>query len=58
MENKKRLQELNNRKMEQLEKIKLENEMLDYMATYEYSLELEIENKELLNDVISDILKL
>ena len=56
MKNKK-MQELENKKMEQLEKLKIENEMLDYYNSYEYELELEIENRELLQDVISDILK-
>lgn len=51
------MQELENKKMEQLEKLKIENEMLDYYNSYEYELELEIENRELLQDVISDILK-
>lgn len=54
---KKRLQELENRKHEQLERLKLENEMLDYFNSVEYEIELEIENKELLQSVISDVLK-
>lgn len=56
MKNKK-MQELENKKMERLEKLKIENEMLDYYNSYEYEIELEIENRELLENVISDILK-
>lgn len=56
MKNKK-MQELENRKMEKLEKIKIENEMTEYFNSYEYEIEIEIENRELLHDVISDILK-
>ena len=57
MENKKRLEKLENQKMEKLEKLKIENEMLDYYNSYEYAIENQIENKELLENVISDILK-
>ena len=57
MKNDKKLQKINNRKMEKLEKLKIENEMLDYYNSYEYEIELEIENKELLENVINDILK-
>ena len=57
MDNKKRLQEIENKKMEHLERLKIENEMLDYYNTYEYTIEEEIYNKELLENVISDILK-
>ena len=57
MNNNKRLQDLENKKMERLERLKIENEMLDYFNSYEYELELEIENKELLQSVITDILK-
>ena len=57
MENKKRLEKLENRKQVQLERMKTENDMLDYFNSYEYAIENQIENKELLNDVINDILK-
>ena len=53
----KKMQELENRKQEQLEKLKIENEMNDYFNSYEYAIENQIENKELLENVISDILK-
>lgn len=57
MDNNKKMQKMNNRKMEQLEKIRLENEMTEYFNTVEYAIELEIDNRELLHDVITDILK-
>ena len=57
MTNNKKMQELENRKMERLEKLKIENEMNDYFNSYEYEIEIEIENRELLNSVINDILK-
>lgn len=57
MNNKKRLEKLENQKREKLENLKLENEMLDYFNSYEYTMENQIENKELLENVISDILK-
>lgn len=56
MKNRK-MQELENKKMERLERLKNENEMLDYFNSVEYEIELEIENRELLENVISDILK-
>ena len=49
--------ELENRKQEQLEKMKIENEMLDYYNSYEYEIEIEISNRELLKNVIDDIMK-
>lgn len=57
MDNNKKIQKMNNRKMEKLEKLKIENEMLDYYSTVEYAIEIEIENNELLHSVINDILK-
>ena len=51
------MQELEKRKMEEMEKMIIDNEMLDYYSTEEYAIELEIENQELLNSVINDILK-
>ena len=56
MKNRK-LQELENKKMERIERLKIENEMLEYYNTVEYEIELEIENRELLQSVINDILK-
>ena len=53
----KKTRELENKKMERLERLKNENEMLDYFNTYEYEIEIEISTRELLNDVISDIMK-
>lgn len=57
MNNNKKMQDLENKKMEKLEKMIIDNEMLDYYSTEEYAIEIEIENRELLNDVINDILK-
>ena len=57
MNNNKKLQDLENKKMERLERLKIENEMLEYYNTVEYEIELEIENRELLQSVINDILK-
>ena len=55
MDRKKR--ELENKKMERLERLKIENEMLDYYNSVEYEIEIEIENRELLQSVVNDILK-
>lgn len=57
MENKKRLEKLENQKLEKLEKLRIENEMSDYFNSYEYAMENQIENSELLKNVISDVLK-
>lgn len=53
----KKMQQLENKKMERIERLKIENEMLEYYSTVEYEIELEIENRELLQSVINDILK-
>lgn len=55
MKNKK--MKLENEKMEKMERLKRDDAMTEYLQSYEYELELQIENKELLQDVISDVLK-
>ena len=57
MYNNKKTQEKNNRKMERLEQIKREVELNEYLTTYEYALEETISNRELLKNVIDDIMK-
>ena len=53
----KKTQEKNNRKMEKIEQLKREVELNEYLTTYEYALEETISNRELLQSVITDIMK-
>lgn len=57
MNNNKKTQEKNNRKMERMEQLKREVELNEYLTTYEYALEESISNRELLKNVIDDIMK-
>ena len=47
----------NDKKMERMERLKREIEMNDYLQSYEYALEEEISTRELLQDVMQDIMK-
>ena len=47
----------NDKKMERMERLKREIELNDYLQTYEYALEEELSNRELLKNVIDDIMK-